>query len=185
MKTFPDAVYVGKRKRQSFANWFLFLDGERTNLVPLRTLWNGKLFRDLNSVWKRHRQDVEYLVELGFPEIRSILTRSGKKLTHTFVPEKFRQTKHNVKCLIAYAFSVCCGNLGVLYESDRENGNSKYLVSLRHTTLQKLKMQLRVINFSSRVQLGKLLPKQRALWATYLTRALDSSIQGNKSTTAQ
>ena len=37
-ETFPDAVHVGKRKRQSFANWFLFVNGERTNLVQLRTL---------------------------------------------------------------------------------------------------------------------------------------------------
>ena len=45
-KTFPDAVHVGKRKRQSFANWFLSVDGERTNLVLLRTLRNDTSLRD-------------------------------------------------------------------------------------------------------------------------------------------
>ena len=35
-ETFPDVVIVSKRKRQSFANWFLSL--ERANLVLLRTL---------------------------------------------------------------------------------------------------------------------------------------------------
>ena len=38
----------------------------------------------------------ESLLELGSLEIKSILTRSVKKLTHTLVPEKFRQTKDNV-----------------------------------------------------------------------------------------
>ena len=72
----------------------------------------------------------ESLVELGSPEIRSILTRLVKKLTHTLISEKFRQTKDNVKCLFAYPFSACCGNLDVLYVSDIEKGNSKYLASV-------------------------------------------------------
>ena len=57
-----------------------------------------------------------------------------EKLTHKIVPEKFRQTKDNVKCLFVYPLSACCGNLGVLYVSDIENGNSKYLacVSAAH-----------------------------------------------------
>ena len=48
-ETFIDiaAVHVGKElKRQSFANWFLFVDGEKTNLVLLRVLRNDALFRD-------------------------------------------------------------------------------------------------------------------------------------------
>ena len=45
-ETVPDAVHVGKRKGQSFANWFLYVDGERTNLVLLRTFRNDMLFRD-------------------------------------------------------------------------------------------------------------------------------------------
>ena len=121
--------YVGKRKRQSFANWFLFVAEERTNLVLLRTLWNDASLRDelcphlrLNSVQKRDRQDVESLVELGSLDIRSILTRSVKKITHTLVPEKFRLTKNNVKGIFSYPFSVCCETLGVLYVSDIEKG---------------------------------------------------------------
>ena len=76
----------------------------------------------LKTVRNRDRQDVESLVELGCPEIRSTLTRSVKKITHTLVPEKFRLTKDNVKGIFSYPFSVCCGNLGVLYVSDIEKG---------------------------------------------------------------
>ena len=45
-ETVLHAVHVVKRKGQSFANWFLYVDGERTNLVPLRTIRNDMLFRD-------------------------------------------------------------------------------------------------------------------------------------------
>ena len=44
-QTFPDAVHVGKRKRQSFSTWFLFVGRERINLVLLRTLRNDSLLR--------------------------------------------------------------------------------------------------------------------------------------------
>ena len=81
-----DCQQVGKKKRQSFANRFLFVDAERTNLVPLRTVRNDTLLRDeifphlrLNLVGNRDRRDVKSLVELGSLEIRSILTRSVKQ----------------------------------------------------------------------------------------------------------
>ena len=109
--TFPDAVRVGKRKRQSFANWFPFVDQERTKLVLLRALWNDTL--GLNSVRNRNRQDVKSFAEVGSPEIRPILTKSVKKIIFTLVPDKFRQTKDNVKGLFAYHFSVCWGNFSL------------------------------------------------------------------------
>ena len=34
----PDAVHVGKSIKCSWANWFILLDGQRSNLVLLRTL---------------------------------------------------------------------------------------------------------------------------------------------------
>ena len=83
-ETFPDAVHVGKRKRQSFADGIFY--GKRTNLVPLRTLRNDTLLKDeicpnlrLDSVRNIDCQDVEFFAELGSPEMRSILTRSSKK----------------------------------------------------------------------------------------------------------
>ena len=48
----------------------------------------------------------------------SILIRSVKKLTDRLEPEKFRQTKDNLKDL----FSVCCENLDVLFVFDIEKG---------------------------------------------------------------
>ena len=74
-------------------------------------LWNDTLFKDevcphlrLNSVGNTHRQDVESLIELGFPEIRSILTRSVKNVHLT--PEQFRKTKDNVKYVYLHILLV-------------------------------------------------------------------------------
>ena len=60
-------MHVGKRKRQSFANWFLFVDGEEITLVLLGTLRNDSLLGNdicpqlrLNSVRNRDRQDVDW-----------------------------------------------------------------------------------------------------------------------------
>ena len=76
-------MHVGKRKRQSFANWFLFVDGEGATLVLLGTLRNDALLgNDIcprlrpNSVRNRNRQDIKSLVGFGSPKIRSILTMS-------------------------------------------------------------------------------------------------------------
>ena len=76
-------MHVRKRKRQSSANWFLFVDGEGTTLVLLGTLRNDALLgNDIcarlrpNSVRNRSRQDVESLVGFGSPKIRSVLTIS-------------------------------------------------------------------------------------------------------------
>ena len=77
---------------------FLFVDGDKSSTC--KNVANDTLFRDevcpnlrLNSVRNRNRQDIESVVELGSPVIRSILTRSVKKITHTFVAEKIRQKK--------------------------------------------------------------------------------------------
>ena len=128
-QTFPDAVHVGKRKRQSFSNWFLFVGGERTNLVLLRTLRNDSLLRTklcshvrLNSVINRDRQDVESLVEIGSDEVRTILSTNVKKITHTIVPEKYRVTKDNTISILSLPVSICCGRMGIVYVSDVQKG---------------------------------------------------------------
>ena len=45
-ETFTDAVHVGKERGRVFSNWFLFVDGEKINLVLLRVLRNDTLCRD-------------------------------------------------------------------------------------------------------------------------------------------
>ena len=128
-ETFPDAVHVGKRKRQSFANWFLFVNGERTNLVQLRTLRNDPFLKNqlskvlrLNSVRNRDRQDVESLVEIGSKVVRSVLSSNVHSVTHTIVPEKFRVTKDNTIGTFSSPFAICIGNFGLLYVSDVAKG---------------------------------------------------------------
>ena len=45
-ETFTDSVHVGKERGRVFSNWFLFVDGEKINLVLLRVLRNDTLCRD-------------------------------------------------------------------------------------------------------------------------------------------
>lgn len=58
-----DGIHVGKRKRQSFSNWFLWVNGDLVNLVLLRELRidpiiKGKLMPilKLDSVRNKDRQ---------------------------------------------------------------------------------------------------------------------------------
>ena len=41
-KPIPEAVHLGKCLKSSFANWFLFLNGERFNLSNIRVLYNDE-----------------------------------------------------------------------------------------------------------------------------------------------
>lgn len=63
---FPAAVHAANRKRQSFSNWFLWVDDVRVNLVQLRELRNdpslySKLSEKipLGAVRNQDRQDVD------------------------------------------------------------------------------------------------------------------------------
>ena len=85
----PDAVHVAKRKRQSFANWWLWVEGTRTNLVLLRDLRNDanlrptlKKYTKLSSVRNRDRQDVESLLEISSNEVVNSIS-SVEYTTHT------------------------------------------------------------------------------------------------------
>ena len=42
LTAFPDAVHVAKNDRASYANWYRFEDGNRINLVLLRTACTGR-----------------------------------------------------------------------------------------------------------------------------------------------
>lgn len=104
VSVFPDAVHVAKRKRQSFSNWFLWIDDVRVNLVQLRELRNDpslypKLSEKipLNAVRNRDRQDVDSILQISDVAVTNALKDSAVVVTHTVVPEKYRITDDNKK----------------------------------------------------------------------------------------
>ena len=95
----PDSVHVAKRKRQSFANWFLIVDEYRINLVQVRELRNDLFLSPkltplvpLSAVRNRDRQDVESILQISHVKVRNVIEQHVTNMTHTVIPEKYRLT---------------------------------------------------------------------------------------------
>ena len=124
---FPDGVHVAKRKRQSFANWFLLVNKYRINLVQLRELRNdlhSKLapLLPLSSVRNRDRQDVDSIMEISSPLVTQVLQENAKTVTHTVVPEKYRLRDDNKIGVLKAPIGTCMGPLGHIFVSDVVQG---------------------------------------------------------------
>lgn len=126
----PDAVHVAKRKRQSFANWFIYVNGERINLVLLRELRNDDAIRDklaeilpCSAVRNRDRQDVESILQICSDEVREVLKRHVTTITHTIMPEKYRLSDNNKKGMLQQPIGICAGTMGHLFVTDCATGN--------------------------------------------------------------
>lgn len=98
----PDAVHVAKRKRQSFANWWLLIKEERKNLEQLRQLRNDPILHSkmspllpVSAVRNRDRQDVESVLQISSPKVQEVLHENVSYITHTIIPEPFRVTEDN------------------------------------------------------------------------------------------
>ena len=77
------AMHVAKYLKGSFANWFLYKDGERFNLSILRTLYNNRdpqikkkmrITVTLSAVRNRDRMSVPYLLTINKEFAREIVT---------------------------------------------------------------------------------------------------------------
>ena len=124
----PDGVHVAKRKRQSFCNWFLLVNGYRINLVQLRELRNDPLLSStlapllpLSAVRNRDRQDVESILQISNKKVTAVLDKV-KAVTHTVVPEKYRVTEDNKRGVLRKPIGVCRGPMGHIFVSDFEHG---------------------------------------------------------------
>lgn len=119
----PDAVHVAKRKRQSFVNWWLIVNEERTNLVQLRQLRNDPFLHPklsplmpVSAVRNRDRQDVESILQISSPSVRAILQENVTVVMHTVVPETFRLTEDNKRGILQKPIGVCvCRSFGVCF----------------------------------------------------------------------
>ena len=99
----PDVVHLGKSLKCSWANWYIELEGAKSNLVLLRTLRDcgspdirRKLRKllTLDCVRNKDRMAVEPIVRLTRSAVLDVL-KEVTFVVHTVVPEKYRFWKSN------------------------------------------------------------------------------------------
>ena len=138
LKPIPEAVHLGKCLKSSFANWFLFLNGERFNLSNLRVLYNDeddairrRMRKEvtLSAVRNRDRMSVESMLLVAKPSVRDVI-REVPLLVQTIIPETFRLYKGNPKGLIESPTGVCVGDHGSLFITD--NKKSRLFLARLH-----------------------------------------------------
>ena len=139
LKPIPEAVHLGKCLKSSFANWFLFMNGERFNLSNLRVLYNdedddirGRMRKEvtLSAIRNRDRMSVESMLLIAKPSVRDVI-REVPLLVQTIIPETFRLYKGNSKGLIANPTGVCVGDHGSLFITDNKK-SSLFLARLHY-----------------------------------------------------
>lgn len=121
----PDPVHVGKRVSLQFSNWYLVVNGYRTNRVQLRTLRNdphlkGLLMEHLTvaACRNRDRMDFDSMLEISSAPVRQIIHSN----VDTLIPEKFRLYKGNKKGVVRNSSAVCLGPHGQLFLVDSCKG---------------------------------------------------------------
>ena len=134
----PDSVHVAKRKRQSFSNWFLFVNNCRINLVQLRELRNDINLHSaiapllpLSAVRNHDRQDVESIMQISNPAVRKVIQQNAETVTHTVVPEKYRLRDYNKRGVLKTPIGSCVGPSGHVFVSDVIHGKV-YKVRANH-----------------------------------------------------
>lgn len=139
LKPIPEAVHLGKCLKSSFANWFLFMNGERFNLSNLRVLYDdddddirGRMRKEvtLSAIRNRDRMSVESMLLIAKPSVRDVI-REVPLLVQTIIPETFRLYKGNSKGLIANPTGVCVGDHGSLFITDNKK-SSLFLARLHY-----------------------------------------------------
>ena len=124
-----DAVHVAKRKRQSFSNWFLFVNNYRINLVQLRELRNDinlhspiVLLLPLSAVCNRDRQDIESIMQISNLTVRNVIQQNAETVTHTVMPEKNRLKDDNKKEVLKTPIGSWVVSSGHVFVSDVVHG---------------------------------------------------------------
>lgn len=138
LKPIPEAVHLGKCLKSSFANWFLFLNGERFNLSNLRVLYNDedddirrRMRKEvtLSDVRNRDRMSVESMLTIAKPSVRDVI-RKVPFLVQTIIPETFSLYKGNAKGVIENPTGICVGEHGSLFVTD--NKKSRLFLARLH-----------------------------------------------------
>ena len=125
----PDPVHVGKRMSRQFSNWYLVVNGYRTNRVQLRTLRNdphlkGLLMKHLTvpACRNRDRMDIDSMLEISSASVRQVIQTNVDTITDTLIPEKFRLYEGNKKGVLTNPSAVCLGPHGQLFLVDSCKG---------------------------------------------------------------
>ena len=122
----PDVVHVGKSIKCSWANWFILLDGQRSNLVLLRILRDSsdpdvrkklRKLLTLECVRIKDRMAVDVIVLLTRIAVINVLEKVPY-VVHTILPKKYRFWKSNMPELCLHPISV--GRFGKLLVLDYE-----------------------------------------------------------------
>ena len=137
----PDAVHVGKSLKCSWANWFLIFEGQRSNLVLLRTLRDSadqpikeqlKKLLDMESVRNKDRMAVEPILKISQPKVIEILDHIPY-VCSTIVPETYKYWKNNSVGQIKMPISICCGRAGNLVVLENHDGKGQlYEIQLHY-----------------------------------------------------
>ena len=125
-----DPVHVGKRMSRQFSNWYLVVNGYRTNRVQLRTLGNdphlkGLLLEHLMvaACTNRDRMDVGSMLEISSAPVRQVTQTSVDTITDALIPVKFRLYEGNKKGVLTNSSAVCLRPYGQLFLVDSCKGN--------------------------------------------------------------
>ena len=108
----PDVPHVCKRIRQSYANWWLLVDGTFINLVQLRSLKNdmmiGKTLDTLSlaACRNRDRMCVGSLLEITSQQVCDKLD-AYPYTVNTLIPEPFRVCTDNKRGVLQQPTAVC------------------------------------------------------------------------------
>ena len=135
----PDAVHLGKSLKCSWSNWYILLQGERSNLVLIRTLrdCNKPALRkklrkllSLDSVRNKDRMDYNTVVLLTRPEVVQAV-EAIPLVVHTLMPEKYRFWKSNAAGLYPHPITITTGPIGKLFVIDHDQEKQCRLLELR------------------------------------------------------
>ncbi len=133
----PDAIHVGKSLKCSFANWYILLDGQRSNLAMLRTLRDDsdpetrksfrKLLKDGEAVRNKDRMAVDPILDLTAENFVHAV-QNVELVVHALVPERFKFTEDNKVGSYPHPVSIANADGGILFMLDFSPLNSQSML---------------------------------------------------------
>ncbi|VDI02841.1 Hypothetical predicted protein [Mytilus galloprovincialis] len=117
----PDCIHVGKSIKCSFSNWYLLLNGERSNLSIMQTLRSDANFDvrqrlrkllNIDCVRNKDRMAVDTVIKISSPEVVDVL-RSVKLVVHDIIPERYRPTDDNKPGMYPHPVALDTDGIGI------------------------------------------------------------------------
>ncbi len=117
-----EAAHLCKCLKASFANWWLFLEGQHCNLSLICTLRENcrpeikivlKQLVSLKAVRNHDRMDVSYMLQVVQPGVSETIAKA-QYVIQTIVPEIYRVHATNKQGVITKPYGICCGPFGII-----------------------------------------------------------------------